>query len=89
MKGGDPGLSGRNARAKEKIGNAVAHFFGGFVGEGDGENGVGRNAAGDEIGHAEGDGASFAGACSGEDEYRAFDGFGGEALLGIEFIEKS
>ena len=61
---------------------------GGFIGESDGEDGFGGSAVGDEIGHAEGDGASFAGACAGEDQDRAFGGFGGTTLFGIELVEE-
>ena len=83
-----PGALGRDSGAHEQIGDAILHLFGGFVGESDGEDGFGGNAFGDEIGHAESDGAGFAGAGSGEDEHRAFGGFGGEALFGIQRVEK-
>lgn len=33
----------------QESGDAIAHFFGGFVGKGDGENLLGRYAVGDEI----------------------------------------
>src|SRR5216684_11913 len=54
MKGGEPGLRGRHAGAQQQVRDAIAHFLGGFVGEGDREDGFGGDTAGNEIGHAEG-----------------------------------
>ena len=67
VEGGEPRRGRRDAGFEEEIGDAGAHFFGGFVGESDGEDGFGGGAVGDEIGHAESDGASFAGASAGKD----------------------
>ncbi len=72
----------------EEFVDALGHLVGGLVGEGDGEDGVGRDAALlDEIGDAVGDDAGLAGAGAGEDEHRAVDGFDGFALLRIQFVE--
>ena len=62
---------------------------GGLVGEGDGEDGVGRDVfLLDEPGNAMGDDAGFArsGAC--EDEQGAFGGLDSGALFGIEMVEE-
>ena len=83
---GEPRGGGRNSGFEEEIGDAGAHFLGGFVGESDGEDGFGGSAVGDEIGHAERDGASFAGAGAGEDQDGAFGGFGGTTLFWIELV---
>src|SRR5215813_10631636 len=71
MKSGDPGLTGRDASAKEQIGNAVAHFLRSFVRKGDGENGFRRHTFSDEVGDAVGDRAGFARARACKNEYRA------------------
>src|SRR6266849_1840769 len=89
MKGGEPGLRGRHAGAQQQVRDAIAHFLGGFVGEGDREDGFGGDTAGNEIGHAEGDGASLAGSGSGEKEHRTFRCFGGNTLLRVQFVEKT
>ncbi len=86
MESGEPRRGGRNSGFEEEIGDAGAHFFGGFVGESDGEDGFGGSAVGDEIGHAKSDGARFAGACAGKNEDGAFGGFGGTTLFGIELV---
>jgi hypothetical protein len=53
----------------EQLVDALAHFAGGFIGEGDGEDGVGSDVfLLDEPGDAMGDDASFTGAGAGEDE---------------------
>ena len=64
--------------------DALAHFGGGFVGEGDGEDVLGGDAFIDHVGDAGGDDAGFAGASAGEDEDGAVDVLGGVALLGVE-----
>ncbi len=65
--------------------DALAHLAGGLVGEGDGEDGVGRDAfLANEPGDAAGDDAGLAGACAGEDEQRPLGGFNGGALFGIQ-----
>ena len=88
VEGGQPRRGGRDSCFEEEVGDAGAHFLGGFVGEGDGEDGFGGSAVGDEVGHAESDGAGFAGAGAGEDEDGAFGGFGGTTLFGIELVQE-
>lgn len=88
MKCGEPGTIGGNSGAQQKIGDAILHFLGGFIGEGDGENAFGGRAACDEVGHAERNGASLAGASASEDENGTLGGFGGETLFGIQGVEK-
>ena len=69
--------------------DAFGHFGGGLVGEGDGEDGVGRDVfLLDEPGNAMGDDAGFARAGAGEDEQWALRGLDGGALFGIEMGEK-
>ena len=69
--------------------NALAHLAGGLVGEGDGQNGVGRDAFfADEPGDAAGDDAGFARAGSGQDEQGAFSGLDGGALFGIQIVDE-
>src|ERR1700742_498468 len=53
----EPGGGGRDAGFEEEVGYAGADLFGGLVGVGYGEDGFGGGAVGDEVGHAEGDGA--------------------------------
>ncbi len=88
MKCGNPGLRRRDTGAKKKIRDSSAHFFRGLVGEGHGENALGRHALRDQIGHPKGDGARFAGTCASQKQERAFRGLGSLALLGIEFGKK-
>ncbi len=77
MEGGEGGL--REGGVAEDFFDALGHLFRGLVGEGDGEDGVGGDAALlDEVGDAMGDDAGFAGACAGEEEDGAIDG--GDAL---------
>ena len=87
MEGGDERLGQRGVA--EQLVDALGHFAGGFVGEGDGEDGVGRDVfLLDEPGDAMGDDAGFARAGAGEDEQGAFGGFDGGALFGIEIVEE-
>jgi len=53
MKRGKPRAPREEFRTEERVRNARLHFFGGFVGERDGENVSGRDTLGDEISHAE------------------------------------
>ena len=86
VKGGDERLG--QGRVAEKLLDALGHLGGSLVGEGDGEDGVWRDAALlDEVSDAVRDDARLARAGSGEDEHRAVDGFDGLTLLGIEFVE--
>jgi len=64
--------------------NALLHFAGGLVGEGDGEDVSGRDALGNQVGDAKRDDAGLAGARPGQDQQRPLEGFDGLALLGIE-----
>ena len=69
--------------------DALSHFGGGFVGEGNGENGVGSDAFFlNKPGDAAGNDAGFAGAGAGQDEQGAFSGLDGGALFGIQFVDK-
>ena len=52
--------------------DALLHFARGFVGEGDGEDVSGRDAALDHVRDAEGDDARLARARAGEDQHRAW-----------------
>jgi hypothetical protein len=68
--------------------HALAHLLGGLVGEGDGQDGVGRDAfLGDEPGDAAGDDAGLARAGSGQNEQGAFSGLDGGALFRIQIGE--
>ena len=70
--------------------DALGHFGGGFVGEGDGEDGVGGDAAlFDEIGDAVGDDAGLAGAGTGEQEDGTVDSLNAFALLRVHVVEKA
>ena len=84
----EPRAFWRNSGAKEKVGDAILHFFGGFVGERDGENRFGGYAARDELGHTKRDGARLAGSRPREDEDRTFGTFGGETLFRVQRVEK-
>jgi hypothetical protein len=87
MEGCDQRLGER--RVAEQLIDTFGHFGGGFVGEGDGEDGIGRDVfLLDEPGDAMGDDASFAGSGACEDEQGAFGSFNGGALFGIEMVEK-
>ena len=70
------------SRAAEELGHALAHFAGGFVGEGDRQDVPCGNSAGRHVGDAAGDGAGFAGAGAGEDEEGSVD-VGGGGTLGV------
>ena len=59
--------------------------LGGFIGEGDGEDGIGRDAFfANKPGDAAGDDTRFARACAGKDEQRPLGGFDGGTLFWIE-----
>src|SRR5262249_21540 len=85
---GEPRPLRRNAGAKEKIGYARLHLFGGFVGEGHRENIFSRDAIRNEIRHAKGDGARFAGSCAGKNQQRAFRGFRGKTLFWVQLAKE-
>ena len=87
VEGGDERLGQRGVT--EELIDALGHFAGGFVGEGDGEDGVGRDVLlADEPGDAVGDDAGLARSGAGEDEQRAFGGLDRGALFGIEMGEE-
>jgi hypothetical protein len=67
MKRRKPGLRGRNSRAQQKLRDAIAHLFRGFVCEGHGKNGLSRYTVGDQIRHAVSDGPGLAGTGARED----------------------
>ena len=72
----------------DELFNALSHFGGSLVGEGDGEDGVRRDSAlVDEVGDAVSDDARLARARSGEDQHRPVDGHDCLTLLGIKFVE--
>ena len=65
------------------------HLAGGLVGEGDGENGVRRDALfADQPRDAAGDDAGFARAGAGKDQQRAFGGLNGGALFGVQIVDE-
>ena len=73
----------------EDLGDALAHFFRGLVGEGDGEDVVGGDASFfNEIGDAMGDDAGLAAAGAGEEEDGAVDGEDSLTLLGVHVGEE-
>ena len=73
VEGGDGGLG--EGGVAEDPGYSLAHLFGGLVGEGDGEDVVGGDAAFlDEVGDPMSDDAGFAAAGAGEEEDGAVDG---------------
>ena len=79
----------RERGVAEDFFDALGHLLGGLVGEGDGEDGVGRDAALlNEIGDAVGDDAGLAGAGAGEQEHGAIDGEDAFALLRIHVGEE-
>ena len=67
---------------------AVSHFLGGFIGEGDGEDVSGVYAILDEMGDTVGDDACFSAAGSGEDEHGAIDVGDGATLRFGEVFQK-
>ena len=66
--------------------HAFLHFFGGFVGKGDGQNMPRRNAMINQIGNAVGERACFAAACACQNQNRAFQRFGSFALLTVQTL---
>ena len=87
VEGGDAWVGERGVA--EDFFDALGHLLGGLVGEGDGEDGVGRDAALlNEIGDAVGDDAGLAGAGAGEEEHGAIDGEDALALLRVHVGEE-
>jgi len=73
----------------EEAVDAFSHFLGGFVGEGDSEDGVRGDAFfANEPGDAAGDDAGLSGAGTGEDEQGTFGGFNGGTLFGIQIVDE-
>ena len=88
VEGGEQGF-GQRARAEESV-DSLGHLGGGLVGEGDGEDGVGADAALlDEVGDAVSDDARLAGAGAGEQQHGAVDGLNAFLLLRIHVVEKA
>ena len=87
VESGDQRLGQR--RVAQQPVDALGHLAGGLVGEGDGQNRVGRDAFFlDQPGDAAGDDAGLARAGAGQDEQRALGGFDGGALFGIQIGEE-
>ncbi len=83
VEGADQRL-GQRGVAEQPV-DALAHLAGGLVGEGDGQDGVRRDALlADQPGDAAGDDAGLARAGSGENQQGAFGGLDGGALFGIQ-----
>ena len=82
MEGAEP--HGLGAVADEGL-DAFAHFAGGFVGEGDAEDALGRDAELHESGDAIGDDAGLSGARTGEDEEGSAGVGHGFGLFWIEY----
>ena len=84
-------VEGRNVHIADGVAGELAdageHFAGGFVGEGEGEDVGGRDAAVEHVGNTVGDGAGFAGAGAGKHEDGAVDGFNGAPLRRVEIIQ--
>ena len=72
----------------QQVADALFHHAGGLVGEGDRENGAGRDALFDQMRDAIGDDARFAGAGAGQDQKRSFGGDHSFALAFVELVEK-
>jgi len=86
VEGADPGFAAIDAAGFEKEAHAVAHLRGGLVGEGDGENRVGRHALLNQIGDAIGDDAGLAGSGAGQDKNGALRYENGFTLLRVEIV---
>jgi len=78
----------RHSGAQQQVRNAIAHFLGGFVGERDSQDGFGWHSVGNQICHAKGDRARFAGASAGENQQPANRWFRRPAVVRVQFIEK-
>jgi len=73
----------------EQLIDARGHFTGGFVGKGDGEDGVGGDIFFlDEPCDAGCDDAGLAGACAGQNEQGPFSGLDGGSLFGIQVVSE-
>ncbi len=87
VEGGDQRLGQR--RVAQQPVHALGHLAGGLVGEGDGQDGVGRDVfLADEPGDAMRDDAGFARSGAGQDEQRAFGSLHRGALFGIQMFEE-
>ena len=81
------GTSGQTADAKvQQALGAAGHFLGGFAGEGQQQDLLGRHALFDEPGQAVNNGAGFARAGPGHHQQRPVQGGGGLVLGRIEFL---
>jgi len=88
MERGKPWPVGRDAGAKKEVLNTRLHFLGGFVSEGDGEHIFRGDAFRNEIRHAKGDGAGFAGTGAGKNEEWSIGCFRCESLFRIQLFEE-
>src|SRR5262249_34732711 len=89
VEGRDQWRLGDSARRLEQSRHAVAHFLGGLIGEGDGENLARPHAViQNEVRNAVRDDAGLAAAGAGQDEERTFGVLDGLALPGIELCEE-
>ena len=84
VEGGDPGIFRFIAH---HFADALLHFLGSLVGEGQRENIPCGDAVVKQIRHAAGQRAGFAGTGAGKDQHRAFQRFSSQALLGIEHTQ--
>ena len=92
VEGGDGRAVGLGVRRKargagQKFRDAFLHLAGGFVGEGDGQNILRRDAARDHVRDAVGDDARLARARTSENEHRTIDGLGGLTLGRVERVQ--
>ena len=88
VEGGELGAGGEFVTVEE-IADAVAHFAGGLIGEGDGEDGKrGDVLRGDEVRDALGDDLGLAASRAGEDEDGTIGGFYRFELLGVQTFEE-
>lgn len=74
--------------ATDERADAVQHFTGGFIGEGESEDIGGGNAVMEHVGDAVSDGTGFSGTGAGEDEDGAADGLDSGALLRVKVVEE-
>ena len=74
MKRGNPYVGGVAAARAQQVADALLHHTGGFVREGDRQDGAGRDAHFDEMRHAIGNHARLARPGAGHDHERAFGG---------------
>ncbi len=85
----ESGYQGAVPATAQKIIHPRAHFVGGFVGEGDGEDArAGDAVLAHKVRHAMGDYAGFTAPGAGQQQQRAFHVRCGGLLLGIQTLKK-